>query len=245
MEKYVKEYDIRSYESNVDGQLRLRTLFNWFQDMADTHADQMGLGYHYCIERGIGWIGGGYHVLINRLPSWGEKVKLLTWPSASTAATGIREFQMVAQTGEILVNASSQWVLVDLQRMRPVSVVKHIPHYELITERVVDTAFPPIEAVTEADTCHDIPVRFDDIDINKHVNNAVYPALLQDAFPTDFWKKCWLSELQILFKLPAKTGDIIRLESNIKQDESYHQMIDAVNGRLFARARMVWHMKKD
>lgn len=245
MDKYMKEYEITSYECNAEGELRLRALFNLFQDMADTHADNMGLGYHYCIQRGIGWIGGGYHVHFHRLPRWGERVRLSTWPSAATAATGIRDFQMTTETGEVLVNASSQWVLVDLKGMRPIPVKKHIPQYELVDEHALLPDFSPLEAVETPDSLVEIPVRFDDIDINQHVNNGVYPSLLQDAFPPDFWKTHQLKELKILFKLPAKAGDVMRLESAFYDTHSLHQMLHAQSGRLLARARMTWQTKKD
>ena len=45
MDKYEKQYIIKSYECDVQLKLRIRSLFNLFQDMADEHADKMGLGY--------------------------------------------------------------------------------------------------------------------------------------------------------------------------------------------------------
>lgn len=39
MEKYKRIYEINSSSCDKDKKLRLRTLFNFFQDLADYHAD--------------------------------------------------------------------------------------------------------------------------------------------------------------------------------------------------------------
>ncbi len=240
MEKYSKTYEIKSYECDKNGVLRLRTLFNLFQDMADDHADKMGLGYHFCIQKQIGWIGAGYHVQINRLPKWEEKVILYTWPSKATPVMGIRDFQMIDEAGNVLVNASSQWVLVDLNRMRPVAIAKHVGEYELVDERALDTSFPAIEAVAEAQTETVISVRHDDIDINNHVNNAVYPTLCLDGISDDFLNTHTLSEVQVSFKKPAVLGDKICLKSSRDASQTHHGLFNETGETEFARVRLSW-----
>lgn len=240
MEKYAKKYEIKSYECDKNGVLRLRTLFNLFQDMADEHADKMGLGYHFCIQKQIGWIGAGYHVQINRLPKWEETVTLYTWPSKATPIMGIRDFQMIDSTGQVLVNASSQWVLVDLNRMRPVAIAKHIEGYEIIEERALDTTFGAIDAITDAGSSCLISVRHDDIDINNHVNNAVYPMLCLDGISEEFLNSHTLSEVQVSFKKPAVLGDKICLKSSQDALQTHHQLFNEMGEVEFARVRLSW-----
>ena len=60
IEKFIREYPVRSYECDRDGQLRLITLLNIFQDVADSHANQMGLGYDFCRTKGLAWVGSNY-----------------------------------------------------------------------------------------------------------------------------------------------------------------------------------------
>lgn len=51
--KIEKEYLIRTYECDKNENLRLLTLMNIFQDVADTHASDMGLGLEYCLSKGL------------------------------------------------------------------------------------------------------------------------------------------------------------------------------------------------
>ena len=240
MEKYVKNYEITSYECDRFGRLRLRTLFNYFQDLADGHANEMGVGYHTCVQKGIGWIGGAYHVQINRLPKWEDKVTLHTWPSGTTAVTGIRDFRMLDDKGVTIVNATSQWVLVDTQKMRPISVAKNLGQYTLVAERALESTFAALPEVERVDTEKFIPVRNDDIDINKHVNNAVYPTLALDGLSDEFLHTHEMYELQILFKKPAVLSDIIHLKTQIDGYTTIHQLFNETDEIEFARIKIDW-----
>ena len=78
MEKYVKEYNLRTYECDKNGYLRIVTLFNILQDMADSHATDLGLGMEFCLSKGFAWVGANYHIKINRMPQTHENIKIIT-----------------------------------------------------------------------------------------------------------------------------------------------------------------------
>lgn len=240
MEKFCKSYTIKSYECDSTCKLRLRTVFNFFQDLADDHANEMGLGYRECIKRGIGWIGGAYHVEFIDLPKWEDKIKLFTWPSGKTAATGIRDFQMLDEGDKPLINATSQWVLVDLNRMRPVSIAKNLGEYDLVEERAFDSVFKDIPTIERTDFEAVISIRYDDIDLYKHVNNAVYPTLIYDGLPHDFIANHKLKELQIIFKKPALLSDEICIATQIDEDITIHQLFNKNKDIEFARIQVKW-----
>ncbi len=241
MEKYSKIFEVSSYECDVNNQLRLRVLLNYFQDMADNHADKMGVGYHYCIQNGLGWIGGGYDIEINRLPKWGDKVLLKTWPSKTNIATAYREFEMSdVETGEILVRASSQWVLLDTLKNRPLAITKRIEWFDLIEDRAVDTNFPKLPTVDVPQISISQIIRSDDIDLNNHVNNAVYPTWILDALPSEFLSKHTLTKIQIQYKYPAKHGDDIQVLTNVSDENTTQHMIVGTEGKEYARIVCQW-----
>lgn len=244
MEKYEKSYEIASFECDEYGYLRLRCLFNLFQDLADTHANIIGVGYNYCKQNHLGWVGGAYHVQINKMPTWRDRVVLKTWPSKATAATAIREFELTdAQTGDVLVRASSQWVLIDATKHRPVCVAPHLQHCEPITERSVDTSFAKLPPLERTDITIVQTVRVDDIDLNHHVNNAVYPSWVLDALPPDFTMRRRLAELQIQYKYPVQKGDSICVKSQMDENIGLHVITNGSSTLEFARVRTVWQLK--
>ena len=54
--KYTKEYTIRSYECDKHENVRIITLMNILQDIADSNADSMGVGYDFCVKKTYHWI---------------------------------------------------------------------------------------------------------------------------------------------------------------------------------------------
>lgn len=244
MEKYERHYEIASYECNENGHLRLRSLFNLFQDSADTHANIIGVGYSYCKQNHLGWVGGGYHVEILKMPAWRDQVILRTWPSKTTAATAIREFELTdADTNEVLVRASSQWILIDATKHRPVCVLPHLKDMEPIAERSVNTLFEKLPAPERADVIAEEIVRVDDIDLNQHVNNAVYPSWVLDALPADFTMRRKLKEIQIQYKYPVQKGDTIKVKTQMDENTGLHVITNGSSTLEFARIKTVWQFK--
>ncbi len=241
MNEFVKDYEIASYECDENLYFRLRSLFNIFQDVADNHADLMGVGYHYCIQNKLGWVGGAYEVEFMSLPKWNDKVRLKTWPSQTNAATAYREFELInIETKEVLVRASSQWVLLDLERMRPVAVGKHLEKCQLNETRAIDTRFEKLPALDKNDFQTEEIIRADDIDLNHHVNNAVYPTWILDALMQDFMKRKTILRLKIQYRQPAKRGDKIIVATQIvSETETRHTISDGA-GKEYARLHISW-----
>lgn len=140
--KHEKEYVIRSYECNKNSVLRIVTLLNIFQDIADEHASKMELGLEYCLSRGLAWVGSNYHIKINRLPKIHEQIKIITWPSEEKKLGAIRDFHVINTSGEDLIRASSQWILINFEKKRPVCLRDNLPEYSAIEERALPTDFP-------------------------------------------------------------------------------------------------------
>ena len=240
MDKHKKSYLISSFEVDVQSKLRLHSLFNLFQDIADEHAEKIGVGYTFCKANGVGWVGGAYHLKINRLPTWGEEIMIETWPSASTAATAIRDFKVTDKEGSILIRATSQWVLIDMARLRPLPIAKHLPHYEVIPERMLNSDFAKIPTPDGDFGSVSFPVHADDIDLNNHVNNALYPTWVLDGFSEDYLKNHRISELKIDFKRPARFGHQILLKTYQNQNQSTSLLVSSDGSTEYAHVWIEW-----
>ena len=60
--KYVKEYTVRSHETDCHGFLRVLSLMNVLQDIAVEHAESFGLGLRDCLKQNLAWVGSNYLV---------------------------------------------------------------------------------------------------------------------------------------------------------------------------------------
>ncbi len=225
-----KTYHIRSYECNKAGFLRIRTLFNLFQDMADIHAEKFGFGASFCAQNNLAWVGSAYHVKIQNRPRWNDEVILETWPSGKSYVTAMRDFDLRSTTGDPLIAATSQWVLLNRENMRPTAIQKYLPEIPCDAEHVMNSDFKKIPTVTQPQYTCSFAVRQDDIDLNQHVNNAVYPVWAMEVFPASFHETHRLTELEIQFKKPSFFGETISVSAELNDEQNALVTISGPDG---------------
>ncbi len=240
MQKWKKEYQIRTYECDKNSNLRILTLMNIFQDMADSNASALGLGLEFCLEKGLAWVGSNYHICIKRLPVLHETIHVETWPAAEKKLGAIRDFIVYDNAGNILITASSQWILIDFIRKRPISLKEHLPEYSVITERALETDFPKLPEPERVDCQRRFSVRFDDIDFNRHVNNAVYPLWAIESVDHDFRDTHFPAEIEIAFKKEGHLGEDVEIITEINDKTTCHSVKALSDDRELARLRIKW-----
>lgn len=240
MQKGEKEYQIRTYECDKNSNLRVLTLMNILQDMADSHASSIDLGLEFCLRKGFAWVGSNYHIKIERLPMLHENIRVVTWPSAEKKLGAVRDFVVYDASGNIIITASSQWILIDFVRKRPISLKENLPEYTVIPERALETDFPKLPEPERTDCQRRFSVRFDDIDINRHVNNAVYPLWATEAVDHDFRDNHVPCELEIAFKKEGHLGEDVDITTELEGQTSLHSVTALSDGRELARLRIKW-----
>ena len=243
MQKYTQEHKIYSYECDKDGKIRLLTLFNLLQHMADSHADLLDVGYKCFSQKNITWVGVNYALHINKRPSWNETVKIETWPSGLSPARATRDFKVTSENGDCLFTASSQWVIIDLETGRPQPTKKYVEGLESLPERALETSFPTFQKIERTDFEKHFYVRYDDIDINKHVNNAIYPVWASESVPNEYRENNDIKEIEITFKKSAFYGDEIIVLTQIEDDITIHQIFSSDKTKEFASVRIKWQRK--
>lgn len=238
--KYKKEYHVKSYEVDCHGFLRIVTLMNFLQEAAVESADSLGFGFEVCREKGVAWVGSNYLVKIARMPRIEERIVIETWPAEGKLWGAIRNFLLKDESGKVIIRAKSQWVLIDTLRRRPVSLSKYFPEYNFLAESVMEDDFRKLSAVENPENVKNIWVRFDDIDINNHVNNAVYPLWAAESVESEYRMKHTPAEIEICFKKEALLGEQVEIHSITENAESMHTIYDKGNKAELATCRFVW-----
>ena len=238
--KYRKEYVVKSYEADCHGFLRLLTLMNFLQDIACENADVLGFGFAKCAEQKLAWVGANYLIKIWQLPKIDEEFVIETWPSATKLWGGVRDFNIKNANGEVMAAAISQWVLIDVESRRPVILSKHFPEYTVLSECALNADFSKIREIDKPQSVTEFAVRFDDIDVNQHVNNAVYPLWASESLSDDFRLTHTPAELEICFKKEALYGEKVEVWSVLENEESRHLIKDKASGAELAECRIKW-----
>lgn len=238
--KYSKQYVVKSHEVDCHGFLRLLSLMNIMQDIALENADVIGVGLDTCRQHNLSWVGSNYLLQIVRFPRLHEKFTIETWPDDSKLCSAIRNFVIFDEMKNPIIKATSQWVLIDLERRRPVAIEKYFSGYETLHEQVIAAEFMKI--ITPPENCrhYEYRVRFDDIDVNKHVNNAVYALWASESIDESYRFEHLPQEIEICFRKETFYGETVTVQTHAQNDESYHFITDKNTGNELAQCRIKW-----
>jgi len=203
------EYDVRSYEPRMDGRVSITSVCNYLQDMASRHADRMGFGYHDLEESGHFWLLARLHVMMDRLPGYGEKTRVITWPSGNERLVANRDF-LIHDADTLIGRATTSWVTMNIATHRP-DKPDTVLNKRFIPDRERGLVFPSraVQRLKKGEHETIITARRSDIDINGHVNNVRYVEYGLEAAPEAWTDENRCLGIDIQFRNESFAGDEI------------------------------------
>ncbi len=238
----VEDFIVRSYEVDWDGRLLLPVLFNYFEEAAGRHADELGVGLERLKLDGISWVLARMRFELEGLPRELEKVRVRTWPVGVDRLQFRRDFLLLGEQGGVLARAVSQWVVMNLETRR----LERFPGFiaELRPENPAQ-AMPDVKPRNPAQADSPILGHFDvrksDIDRNRHVNNVRFIGWILESVPEDAGYDR-LRGFDIAFKAEARYGDSVLARGQAGQEpgEFLHSLCRISDGQELVRARSLW-----
>ena len=207
-----EDFAVRSYETDSTGRLRMASLFHYFQEIAGNHVVALGIGYEVLKELGYVWFLSRARVRVRRLPAWGEHGIVETWHVTTEGLMYLRDFRMRDGAGNVLLDASTGWLLVDTANFRP-----HAPDALPIPlpvndhGRALDEPLRKLLPPREMKTAYERSVLLSDLDVNHHVNNARYLEWIFDCYDDTHASSHLLSFLQVNYVGETTLGDTVAL----------------------------------
>ena len=177
------DYRLRWMDFDQYGRIQPAALLDILQDAATVHANVIGIGHDVMIKEGVFWavIRSKYEIV--KPPVHHQVVKVITWPHSLSRFSFIRDFYVQDDKGDLLVKATTEWVLMDAETRKFASAKDD---YHGPTDFSDERAFekkPRKVAQFEDDGKPALTVvpSYSDIDLNGHVNNAMYANYVVDA----------------------------------------------------------------
>jgi acyl-ACP thioesterase len=224
MEKFIVKKVLDNYQTDRNGFMRPVILMNELQGMADNHAEHLGAGRRYCIRNNCAWVVTHYLIDIAELPCEGEELKLITWPSGNSGVKAFRDFEFRGADDRLMISATSQWVLIDLEKRTPLRFLDHLQKFDYLNARALNRHFEKF-AEFDADKWVSFKCRYDDIDVNQHINNAAYIVWATESVGFEFRNNHKLKALEINFKKEVNPNtDQITVDVLITGNTSQHKI---------------------
>lgn len=204
-----ESFEVRYSEVDVNGRLKLRALADYLQEAAARHAANLGVGCDDLARQNLLWVLSRIAITIENYPGPGELLKIKTWPRSTEKLFAMREFTVHGKNGLPVCRASSAWLLLDVKSFRP----KKIETLDSAIPRNEDKPFliktlPRIKPV-ECAKIFTQQIRPSAIDVNRHLNNAEYFALAQDAVAMQADNGLTIREIIINFVSDLKSGETV------------------------------------
>ncbi len=235
-----EQVQVKSYEADADGNLRLHVLFHYFQEIAGNHAASLTVPYEELKRLGLFWVLARIKVGVVRMPRWRDVALLSTWPKGVDGLLALRDFRMTDEQGHPLVVATSAWLLLDTARYRP-QRMSMLPYDWPLNEH--DHALG--ERLEKLKLPEGLPERFEkkvmqtDLDVNQHVNNAEYVRWIIDSL--DAHGPGSLKTLQVNYLEEAVLGDAIVVRSGGEGSASwYSEGVSRSKGTAVFQAKAEW-----
>jgi acyl-ACP thioesterase len=207
-------YFIRSFDVDFSSKVSLCTVCNLFQESAWRHATEHKLGYHDLIKTNKAWVLSSLKIDIRSLPVWKDNIQLFTWAKTTDKLFAYRDFEVYSENNnEPLIQATSSWLIIDLQTKRPQRMTQYADMMPLLKNKhALKNSHGRLPAVEEVHDSYKKLPAYSDLDVNYHVNNVKYVEWILDLFTLDYQKKHQIKEFEINYRHETGYNELVKLE---------------------------------
>jgi acyl-ACP thioesterase len=179
-----------------------------FEELAWKHARDLGVdftdgGDHF-------WVLSRLRVRFDSIPKWSDEIVLETWPSGVKKLFACREFRLSSADGQVMVRATSRWLVMSASTGRPVPPQRAFD-LSLIptTEAVLDEEPEKLAPQEHTQAGATVTVRYSDLDRNRHTNNTRYITWMLDALSPEVLERHTITDFDVSFTAESHYGDAL------------------------------------
>ncbi|MEF2655596.1 MAG: thioesterase [Eggerthellaceae bacterium] len=184
---YEQTYQLRTGDFDRYARLQPAAVLDVFQDAAGVNAESVpGMNWKELSEAGLFWAITRIKYEVLETPQIHEQITARTWPLAPNRMGFQREYTIKGLDGRPLVNATSEWVMIDRETRAFASARDFYQDrgiFDFSTETLFDKKIRKIRNFDwqEQEPALVVTPSFTDIDINGHVNNSRYTNFVMNA----------------------------------------------------------------
>jgi len=207
--------------------LTLDAVFQFFQEAAISHAENLGVGREAMAQSKQGWILSRLSVIVDRRPKYCENLTVRTWPCGFEKLFAIRDYQIKDKDDIPVISGRSAWLIVDIEKRRPLrpqSVMDSLPLNENFKSLPNDVG--AVAGLTERDNLQKIADKkalYTDLDFYCHVNNVSYIKWIEDSIDPQLLENANKMRIDINYLNEILSGETFEiLSAPIEDNDATH-----------------------
>ncbi|MCL2191945.1 MAG: thioesterase [Treponema sp.] len=194
--------------------MTLSAVLNVFQELAVSHAENLGVGREAMASTGQAWILSRMSVQVDRRPNYCEAVTVRSWPRSWEKLFALRDFDVLDAQGSPIIRARSCWIIIDMEKRRPIRPQSALEGIHL-NEGLDALPFVPasLEERQSMQKMAEYRALYNDVDYNGHVNNVSYIRWVENALDPSILEQAKRSRLDINYMNEVRPGEVVDLWS--------------------------------
>lgn len=223
-------FRVRAFDVDANDRLKVNAILDYFQDAASNDAERLNFGYSNFVPMGLTWVLSWAKFEFIHYPKFMDEIKIQSWGKKQYKLYSMRDYLMVDSKDEIICRGTSAWLLLDAKTLRPKILPQLFPEVKMyeIKEALADLPQKIIPA-SQKEVIYKTQIRYSDIDLNQHANNASYIKLMLDCFNKEFHRTHTVNTLVVSFNAESKYGNEIQLSKSVENEDSLRYYIEAKN----------------
>ncbi len=215
---YKEKFVVQKDEVDSFGEIKISKLMWHMQNVAGEHAIKLKIDRDILMKDNNIWVVVRYDMKINRLPKLKEKYVITTHPGETKGFMFPRFFQVYDKHGNLLVNISSTWVVVNFDTRR--IILRPFKDINLPVEHDPNDLEVPSKVNEEASNLVNKRLtKESELDINIHINNTFYYDYILEIHDAEFYKENKVSRILLNYEKEITHPSEIEIYSNKNNPE--------------------------
>ena len=212
LNKYTTEIQIMPSQTDYVNRLRYHETFNVFMDLANRHAEILGVDQKTFMDRNLFWLTVKTRIRFYRRPQMSERVQGQTWPVKPISLRSDRCYRLLDNDG-VIAEGRTEWAVMDMNSGRLANLNELFPKELVFNEEQFSIEdFPRIMPYDDSFVLKDTyKVLSSDIDMGQHMNNVAYVRALMGMFSVEELKDMDIREITVIFKTSAHENDVLSM----------------------------------
>lgn len=204
---------INSYDCDINGSWKPAAFFQHMTEAAHQHASRLGVGYPEMILQNLSWVLTRLKIKFLRFPQINEMITIRTWPKTiQQKLFFIRDFELIDSTGQLLAQASSAWLIINVNTRRlvpPRSIEFELPGLE--NRHGLNETLEKLDLEPDGEERLVAHAGYSSVDIVGHTNNSRYVEWICDAFPITTYQEQDLDWIQVNYNHEVLPGEQVSI----------------------------------
>ena len=228
---YTEFFTVHDFEADVNRNMTPGALLRRAQQISTDHCTRLGIDAALYAKTHTAFLLAKLTLQLYEPIPVGTRITLTTMPSAPQRAIYHRYTSFCDESGRLLCEIDSCWVLVNTQTksiLRTAPEELHLP-FMASPPKLLDPSIQKGDAVPLAEET----AVYSRCDQNHHLNNTAYADILTDHLPQELLLERQLSRLSIVYHKEVPMGHSFQLSRAQLRENDYYFVGQSDTGKHF------------